>query len=88
MDEEAFYTINMLELKDKDIEFLYGFLKGDFSEEKIREIASDLKDRNKIKKVIEEEIEINDISEIYNLKNYLIESLEFRINEFNNQLKK
>ena len=58
MDEEAFHIINMLELKDTDIEFLCSFLRGDFSEEKIREIASDLKDRKKIKKVIEEEIEM------------------------------
>lgn len=57
MDEEAFYTINMLELKDRDIEFLYRFLKGNFSEEKVREIAAELKDRTKIKKAIEDEIE-------------------------------
>ncbi|MGL5067339.1 MAG: type I restriction enzyme HsdR N-terminal domain-containing protein [Sarcina sp.] len=57
MDEEAFCIINMLELKDSDVEFLYRFLKGEFSEEKIREIAHDLKERKKIKDIINHELE-------------------------------
>ncbi|WP_297520045.1 type I restriction enzyme HsdR N-terminal domain-containing protein [uncultured Clostridium sp.] len=57
MDEDAFCTINMLELKDSDIELLYRFLKGEFSEEKIRDIAHDLKERKKIKDIINQELE-------------------------------
>lgn len=56
MDEEPFYIVNMLEIKEDDIEFLYRFLKSEFSEGKVRELAMDLKDKQRIKKVINNEI--------------------------------
>ena len=57
MDEEAFYILNMLEIKDADIEFLYLYLKSEFNVVKACEVASYLKDKSKIKNVINSELE-------------------------------
>lgn len=66
MDEEPFYVLNMLEVRDQDIEFLYGFLKTEFSAIKIKDLAMDLKDRKKIRDIITEEL-LNPSNEFVNV---------------------
>ncbi|MGL4876140.1 MAG: type I restriction enzyme HsdR N-terminal domain-containing protein [Clostridium sp.] len=56
MDEEPFYIINMLEIKDKDIHFLYRFLRNEFSENKVRELANELKEKKKIRDILRVEL--------------------------------
>lgn len=53
MDQVPFYILNILNIKDEDIEILNNFTKENFNTDKIISIAKELKNYNNIKTVLE-----------------------------------